>query len=59
MIIDVDAVNYLNETVTTEVIPGDVSIGLGIIFILIGLYILYSIVSSEMNERQKLKRFGS
>jgi hypothetical protein len=57
--IDLEAVNYLNETSITEVVPSDISMALGIIFILIGLYIFYTIVSYNNIENKKLKRFGS
>jgi len=59
MIIDLEAVNYLNETTVTEVVPTDIAMALGIIFILVGIYMFYIIVSSNNLENSKLKRFGS
>jgi hypothetical protein len=57
MIIDVDAVNYLNETSITEVVSSDVSLAIGILFIFIGVVLLLKLREYIETDKRKLRRF--
>jgi hypothetical protein len=57
LIIDVDAVNYLNETSILETIPSDISLAIGIIFVFIGVVFLVKLWQYMEMDKRKLRKF--
>lgn len=57
MIIDVDAVQYLNVSTVTEAVPSEYSILLGTIFLFVGFVFILRVWLNAKREKRKLKTF--
>ena len=57
MIIDIDAVQYLNETGVTEALSGEINTMFGYIFLFIGIVFLYIVFNNYKSSKRKLKKW--
>ncbi len=60
MIIEYDAVNYMNQTILVQPVSTEVNLLLGISMIIVGLYLFNIIMlnsNKRKNETRKLKQF--
>lgn len=57
MIIDVTAVNYLNQSSITEAVSGDINMTFGLLMLFIGIIFLYTAFTYYKKNSRNIKRF--